>query len=333
MDLLDAGIRLIQALQALGDWLAVPMQAISFLGSEEFFLIVAPAIYWCVDARLGIRLGLFLLLSASLNYTFKMAWHAPRPYWYTTQVHALASESSFGIPSGHAQTSVLIWETLAGYFRRNWAWSVGLLVIILIGISRMFLGVHFPTDVIAGWLIGAALLWALSALWEPAAEWARKRPLWGQIGAGLAVSLLLILATVLARLAVGDWQMPAEWVENARIAFPEGEPIEPLAISSAFTSAGAFFGMAAGLALIQRRGGYQPGGSAWQRLACLAIGLVVNLILWRGLGLVFPQGETIVAFAFRFLRYTLVGLWVAWLAPLVFTRLGLVKSYLGNQEL
>jgi len=329
MDLYDAGIRLILFLQGWGDWLFAPMQFFTFLGSEQFFLIIAPAIYWCLDARLGVRLSFFLLLSSSLNLTFKLFGHTPRPYWYDPQVRALVAESTFGIPSGHSQTAVVIWETLAAYLRRNWAWSLALLAIILIGLSRMVLAVHFPTDVIAGWLIGAALLWLLSALWKPAEDWVRRRPLWQQISASLAVSILMVLASFLARAALGDWQVPVEWVENAQKALPGSEPIHPLALSNTFTSAGAFFGIAAGLALIQRRGGYQPNGTAWQRAACLAIGVMVVLAIWMGLGAIFPDGENWLSYGLRFIRYTLVGLWGIWLAPLVFFRLGLAKPKSG----
>jgi membrane-associated phospholipid phosphatase len=325
MELYDSGIRLIQALQALGGWLTAPMQFFSFLGSEQFFLVIAPAIYWCVDASLGIRLGLFLLISSNLHLTFKLVGHAPRPYWYDPGVRAFAAESTFGIPSGHSQTAVVVWETLAARIRRNWAWWGAILVIFLIGVSRLYLAVHFPTDVIAGWAIGAALLWVLSAVWKSTAGWAKALPLWQQIAAGLGFSILLVLAAILARAALGSWQVPAEWIENAQHAFPEGEPIDPLALSNTFTSAGTIFGMLAGLALIHQRGGFQPDGEPWQKLARFALGLAGMLAIYLGLGAVFPRGEYLLAYLLRFLRYGLLGLWVVWLAPLVFYRLGLAK--------
>ena len=64
--LLNIGVDWIVGLQGLGDWLILPMQAFSFLGSEDFFMLVLPALYWSVDAALGLRVGVILLLSSAL---------------------------------------------------------------------------------------------------------------------------------------------------------------------------------------------------------------------------------------------------------------------------
>jgi hypothetical protein len=85
------------------------MQFFSFLGTEEFFLFFLPFLYWCVDVRLGVRVGVMLSLSNSVNGFFKLAFHQPRPYWLSTQVLPGVSETSYGIPSGHAQHAATIW--------------------------------------------------------------------------------------------------------------------------------------------------------------------------------------------------------------------------------
>ena len=105
----DWGINLIIALQAGAPWLQAPMQFFSFLGTEEFFLFFLPFLYWCVDVRLGVRVGVMLSLSNSVNGFFKLAFHQPRPYWLSTQVLPGVSETSYGIPSGHAQHAAAIW--------------------------------------------------------------------------------------------------------------------------------------------------------------------------------------------------------------------------------
>jgi len=60
------------AFQSLGDWLVVPMRFFSFLGTEEFFLLVMPLLYWCIDASLGIRVGFIMLFSSGLNLIIKI---------------------------------------------------------------------------------------------------------------------------------------------------------------------------------------------------------------------------------------------------------------------
>src|SRR6185436_699755 len=71
--------------------------------------------------------------------------------------------TSFGFPSGHAQNAATAWIATAFYFKKRWIWTTAILLISLVGLSRVYLGVHFPTDVLGGWVIGAlfACLWLL----------------------------------------------------------------------------------------------------------------------------------------------------------------------------
>jgi len=100
-------------LQNLGDWLYLPMQFFTFMGYQEFYLLFIPIIYWCLEPKMGIRLGVGLMCSAALNGILKLTFHSPRPYWVDQRVRALSTESSFGMPSGHAQNSVVFWGLLA----------------------------------------------------------------------------------------------------------------------------------------------------------------------------------------------------------------------------
>ena len=73
-DIYDITINLIQYLQNLGDWLIPPMEFFTFLGKEEFYLLVMPMLVWAVDYSFGLRIGVILLLSGSLNSIFKIAF-------------------------------------------------------------------------------------------------------------------------------------------------------------------------------------------------------------------------------------------------------------------
>jgi hypothetical protein len=115
-------------------------------------------------------------------------------------------------------------------------------------------------------------------------------------------------------------------MQNALAADPDIKP-EPTNISSAFTHAGTWLGMLAGAAWIHyRKGGFSASGTPTQRILRYLIGIVGVAIFWYGLGVVFPREATLVSYALRFFRYTLVGLWVSALGPLLFTRLGLASS-------
>jgi hypothetical protein len=294
------------------------MQLLSFLGNDLFFLLVAPVFFWCIDAALGVRLGLFLMISASINEALKLFLHSPRPYWYSPRVIALSAESSFGIPSGHAQNAVVVWGTIAHYINKLWAWIIAIVLIFLIGLSRLYLAVHFPTDVLAGWLIGALLLWVLLKTEKPFLKWFKplNRPL--QLLLALAGSITLILLNVLARSTLSGWSIPQDWIANALKAFPV-TAINPLSINSAFSNAGAFFGLAAGAILIQStQGGFNAGGPLWKRLVRYLIGLVGISVIYFGLSALFPHGEDVTSQALRYFRYALVGFWVTYLAPSLF---------------
>lgn len=90
-----------------------------------------------------------------------------------------------------------------------------------------------------------------------------------------------------------------------------------------FTCAGTFFGIAVGAGWIASKGGYQADGPAEKRAFRFVIGLIGVLILWRGLGLVFPQGEDVIALFLRYLRYVLVGFWIIAGASWLFFRIKL----------
>lgn len=112
--------QIVIAIQSLGDWLLLPMKFISVLGSEDFFLLALPVIYWGLDAALGLRIALILLASTGFNEALKMAFHAPRPYWFSSEVAVRGAENTFGIPSGHSYYTASVWGTLAAFYRKGW---------------------------------------------------------------------------------------------------------------------------------------------------------------------------------------------------------------------
>lgn len=322
---IERGVALIIALQgSVGDWFIAPMRFVSYFGNEEFFLLVMPLIYWSVDSALGLRMGMILMTSNLLNYIGKLAFAGPRPYWISSQVRALwLTETTFGIPSGHSQLTMSVWGICAAYFKRTWFWVVALVVIFLVGLSRMYLGVHFLHDVLFGWLLGALTLWAFVSFWEPVSSWVGKKTLSGQLLIGFVVSLLTIV------LGYGTWsfrsgyQIPVEWVSNALLAGAE-EP-DPVDANNIFTSAGTFFGLAAGVAWITSLGGYQASGPPEKRAIRYFVGLVGILIFYMGLGAIFPRGDGFIYYLLRYIRYMLIGFWVAGGAPWIFVRFKLAE--------
>lgn len=311
--------------QSLGAWLVEPMRWITSMGSESFYMLIMPAVYWCFDSALGLRMGLILMVSTAFNADFKLLSHGARPYWFDARVQAFSTETSFGMPSGHAMLSSSTWGMIAAQVRRKWVTWIILVLIFLIGISRIYLGVHFTSDVLAGWILGGLMLLIFIKLDKPITHWLQSRSSGMIILVGFLVSLALLGIHLALAAAGSQWMMPAEWVKNALAANPDVSP-NPFSVEGAFTTAGTLFGLIAGAAWLFRSSGFDTSGTIEQRGLRYLIGLVGVAVLWYGLGLVFPRDATLIAYGLRFCRYTLIGLWVSGLAPMLFIRLGLAKG-------
>lgn len=321
---LDPGIALILAVQNLGTWLEAPMRFFSFLGTENFYMLLLPVLYWCVDANLGLRVGMTLLFSSTVNETLKLAFHGPRPYWVSSQVKALAAESSFGIPSGHSQSAVSVWGMIASHIGKTWAWVVAIVVTFLIGFSRLYLGVHFGGDVLSGWLIGAFILFLILRLWDAVGNWVIQKNLAQQAALAFAVSLTIILSGAVFAYRLRGYSLPAEWITNAARA-SDVLP-DPVLLSRVITSAATLFGLVLGAAWMRQMGGFQASGPIEKRALRYLVGFVGVAIFWYGLGEIFPREEALLSYILRFIRYALVGLWVSGGAPWLFLRFNLAES-------
>jgi len=298
------------------------MEFFTFLGSDNFFFIVLPLVYWSVDAGVGLRVAFILATSDSLKVIFKLLFADPRPYWISPRVQALSAESSFGIPSGHAQNAAALWSIMAAGVRKRWAWITAFVLVFFIGFSRLYLGVHFVHDVIAGWLVGYAILLAFMRFWDPVAAWLKTKTPGQQVMIAFLVSLLIIVTGVLSSLHLDGYVFPAAWTENA---LRSGPLPEPASIEGIITTAGSLFGLAAGAAWIASWGGYQTAGPVEKRALRYVIGLIGVVILWEGLGAVLPRGETWLPLILRYIRYALVGFWITAGAPWLFFHFNLAR--------
>ncbi len=321
--LIQLGIHWIVSIQALGVWLEMPMRFFTALGSENFLFLVLPLIYWSIDARLGLQVALILIASNNLKPILKMSFVGPRPYWVSSQVKAFVAESSFGIPSGHAQDAMALWGILAFNLRKRWAWIVALLLAFFIGFSRLYLGAHFVHDVLAGWLVGGVLLWLFAKFWNPVQTWIQQKSVGTQIGIAFAVSLIFVLLSLLVTARLAGYTFPAEWRDNALRAGPLPDPVS---MNDSLTAAGTLFGLAAGISWLAARGGYQTEGPLVKRALRFIVGLIGVLILWRGLALIFPDQADWISHLLRYFRYALVGFWISAGAPWLFFRFKLANS-------
>jgi membrane-associated phospholipid phosphatase len=139
------------------------MLVITNLGSEQAYIVLLIVIYLSIDSRVGRWLGMGLLVSLYLNFTLKGLFDTERPYAIDPavsrgpQFDATGTGPSF--PSGHAQASATFWFLSALYFKRSWLYPLSVLLVVLISLSRVYLGLHFIVDIVGG--IGLGVLMVL----------------------------------------------------------------------------------------------------------------------------------------------------------------------------
>jgi len=315
------GISLIQALQTFSPSLDGFMKFFTFLGRIEFYLLIIPLIYWTIDRRLGMRALLALILTDVLGMTFKLLFHQPRPYWIGG-VKQMAEESSYGIPSTHASDSLAVGGYLAYRVKKNWFWAVMLVVLFFIGLSRLYLGAHFPHDVLFGWLIGGLVLWGFMRFADRAAIWARSLSLSAQIATGFGTSIIVILIGWLIRFFVSGVTDPGSWSSYA---------IEARTISPFFTLSGALFGCIAGYAMMRQYTRFQTSGTFGIRVLRYLFGIIGVVLIYFGLDVVFgllAADESTLGYILRYIRYGAATFWTTAGAPFVFLKIKLAET--GN---
>lgn len=199
-NILSWGTSFISALQAFrSHWLDQFFIACSFLADEKFFLVLLPAIWWWKGARYGAVLVSLVVLTGILNGLLK-AWVAlPRPF-LGGEVVAVIFVEGMSFPSGHAQTGAAVWSALYFLWPRRAVALVASAAIFLSGLSRSYLGVHYPSDVVAGWAIGTMLAAGWVSAAAPACGWLDQLRAWQArwplpvmfVNVGLPLALLLL---------------------------------------------------------------------------------------------------------------------------------------------
>lgn len=138
---------------------------LTFLGNEDFYFLILPLIYWCFSKEIGFRLLYIFGFSMYMNSLLKIKAAVSRPVG-VEGVHSIFIESASvgshyphdSFPSGHAQGSTTLWGYLAYRLHHPLLWMIALLLIISISLSRIYTGLHWPTDVLGGILLAVLLL-------------------------------------------------------------------------------------------------------------------------------------------------------------------------------
>ncbi len=279
-------------------WLTALMKLWTDLGSEAFFLAALPLGYWLDSRRRWVRIGLTFMLAGVLNAALKDAFQAPRP-----MLEPLIQEGGYSFPSGHAMMSAAFWGAIAVGYRRAWVTALAAVLVAGIMFSRVYLGVHWPRDVLVGAALGLALV-GLGAWFVTAGGAARLRAQ-GKLVAWLPAGLVVLGAAFL----------------------PDPE-------QHGLKSASAMAGLWAGVLWLDGRDvpPVRTGRAAiGAMLGATLVGFAVLIGIWAG-GKTLLVALDAINTGTAILRYGLVGLWAAALAPWVFDRIGLSARGLESTD-
>ncbi len=134
------------------------------MSNIDVFILLPLAVYWCINKRGGLIMMLSLYLSNFAGYVLKQMFFVARPFARDTRIIPLHQPSSYSFPSGHTMIAASACGGLAVFARKQWLSCLCAVVVILAAISRMYLGVHTPQDVIAGAVIALLCVWAVAAV-------------------------------------------------------------------------------------------------------------------------------------------------------------------------
>lgn len=265
----------------------------SKLYSEDVLLALLPVAYWVSDRSFARFLATLFVLQAWLNVLFKGAVGSPRPPEAPgLRIVLIDTDGRYSMPSGHAQGAAAIATAVASRRRRPWITALAVLLPFLVGMSRVYYGMHWPADVPVGWALGFALAWGGARAWPAVTPRLDALPLGLRLALGLGAPVLMLLT----------WE---------RLPF-----VARIGLQHQYPALGALAGLWFGTLLEEKYLRFDPRGSmGWHVLKCV-VGLGLVLGVRYGLKAVLPEGDW-----FVFVRYVGIGLTVTVVAPWLFARL------------
>ena len=274
---------------------------ISQLGGEIAFTAVILIALWCVNKRAGFWMFFSWGCGTAASQIVKAACKIPRPWVrdasLTPVEAALDGEfaaTDYSFPSGHTQSALGLFGSLAVFARRKWVTICSVILVLLTGFSRLYLGVHTLTDIIGAICIGLAVVFLMA--WLSSLEAEKPWISWVACGILAAVSAGLVIYASLSDLS---------------------DPAIAEAAKHGWEMLGASIGLATAWQLDRCWLHFETRAVWYIQIAKFAVGLVFALLIWRGLKqpLLNLFGGHHIADG---IRYLLLAVYAGFLYPLTF---------------
>ncbi len=292
-ELNQLGVAFILWVQSLYPALDSCFKILNFLQTEEFFLVVLPVIWWCFDKRIGASLAIVFLLSDYFVRVLKGITNVTRPYDAEPRIRSLDPQADTSFPSAGAMDSTIFWAYLAVLLRSRVLWIIAVIAIFVMSFTRIYLGAHYPSDVVASVFLGAVVI------------------------------LIVLGGRVADRLAANARAVNGALALTAPIFFA----VVRLNHETAVTL-GALLGFASGILIETRYVQFEPRSTWGKQITKALIGIGAGLAIRMALKSLLPDSDI-----FTLMRYSVIGLWMGVGAPWVFVTLRLAGSALAKQKL
>ncbi len=246
------GESILDLIQGLSnEFLDIYFGVVTTLGNTFPILIILVLLYYTLDKEFMTKLIYLLVFSAHLNYVAKIFFHNPRPFVYnaedfqvTTNVlgqETVWSANGYSFPSGHSQTQGAIWGYVLAKVKSVPLLIIGLIFLVSIPLSRTYLGVHWPSDILIGVMFGLFLSWLYTrlepSLSERSKSWSDNQKMIYGLLASLLLAILglimLILGTVIPFNETISLSDPTVWADANLGTYPGllagivvGQPLE-----------------------------------------------------------------------------------------------------------
>lgn len=272
-------------------------EGITMLGEQYFYIAVIAFIFWNVSRRAGLIISMAYLFSALTNSALKLSFRTERPFEVLSFIEGkrVHTATGYSFPSGHTQGAAGFLTAAALQAGKRWFSICAALLMVLVAISRVYLGVHWPVDVVFGLLFGVLVAWGTVSLLRAAGD--REELL-------RRIIFIITAATAAAALL---------------LLFLDGSGLlGELKINDFFKIAGTTTGALGGFLLEERLVRFSTGGSAVKKAVRFIAGLATTIALLSGLKALFPGHN-----GFDALRYLLTGMWLTFFFPWIGTRTAL----------
>lgn len=132
---------------------------LNFVDSKEFVFLLVSVVWMAVNQKWGLRVFFLVCINFLINSAIKNIFELQRPFVQDPALFLLQKDG-YSFPSGAAQSAAIYFGLLMFYIKKRWSYTLGAILFTLLSFSRIYLGLHYPIDIIAGWIVGGLIFTA-----------------------------------------------------------------------------------------------------------------------------------------------------------------------------